>query len=365
MSNQGGRDPSRELTCADPEKPEEIAVVRWPDERAEAEGVARFVQQYLKAHPDVKAGSVLVLAPRRQLAYLVRNALVAVDLPSKSYFHEEELDEIGARRAITLLRLLVNPYDRVSLRWWLGAGTPSFLPGAYRHLRRHCEESGEEPKDAIEAVAQGRLSLPYGNKLVAEWEKAKERLGACKGLIGFELVDKLMPEDDRDVQALRTLALEGVREDSTPGDLLDSLMNGLRGPEVPHESDSIRIMSPHKSKGLTADVIVATGLIDGLLPNTSATTFRDLQKQVDEGRRLFYVAITRTRRALLLSSPQRMSVALGRKMGVAHAPTGQSSFETVASQFLNEMRPHVPDTLTPDQLWAQFESPSVRDAAIA
>lgn len=365
MSHQVGRDPSRALICAEPEKPEEVAVVRWPDERAEAEGVARFIHEYLQGHPEVKAGSVIVLAPRRQIAYLVRNALVARDLPSKSYFHEEELDEIGAQRAITLLRLLVNPDDRVSLRWWIGAETPSFLPGAYRHLRRHCEESGEQPRQALEAISQGRLALPHGARLAAAWVTAKERLAGLEGLTGFELVDKLMPEGDGEVEALRALALEGVQEDSTPGDLLDSLLNGLRGPEVPHESDSIRVMSPHKSKGLTADVIVAVGLINGLLPNTSAKTFREMQTQLDEGRRLFYVAITRTRRALLLSSPRRMSVALGKKMGVRDAPAGYGSFETAPSQFLSEMRPDVPETLTPDQLWAYLETPSVPGQAIA
>ncbi len=129
MSHQVARHAERVLICADPERPEDVAIVRWPTTGAEAEGLGHFIQQYLLAHPELAPGAVLVLAPRRQLAYGLRDALAARGLQSRSYFHEEELDELPAQRALTLLRLMVNPHDRVSVRWWLGQGTPSFRPG--------------------------------------------------------------------------------------------------------------------------------------------------------------------------------------------------------------------------------------------
>ena len=68
-------------------------------------------------------------------------------------------------------------------------------------------------------------------------------------------------------------------------------------PEVPSEIEDVRIMSLHKSKGLSAPVTIIAGCIDGLLPKQPDPGFsRALQDaQLEERRRLFYVGITRAK----------------------------------------------------------------------
>lgn len=67
-------------------------------------------------------------------------------------------------------------------------------------------------------------------------------------------------------------------------------------PVVVTDVDYIRVMSLYKSKGLTADLVVVVGCIQGLIPfipDDLSSAERD--RALEEQRRLFYVAITRTR----------------------------------------------------------------------
>jgi DNA helicase-2/ATP-dependent DNA helicase PcrA len=65
--------------------------------------------------------------------------------------------------------------------------------------------------------------------------------------------------------------------------------------------DAVQLMSVHASKGLEFDAVFITGLEEGLFPHENALTGRE---SLEEERRLMYVAITRARRRLYLSSSQ-------------------------------------------------------------
>lgn len=77
--------------------------------------------------------------------------------------------------------------------------------------------------------------------------------------------------------------------------------------------DAIKLMTIHTSKGLEFDVVYAIGWSEGILPHASAlrmnkktedTQLND-EQLIEEERRLGYVAVTRAKRFLHLSSPQQ------------------------------------------------------------
>lgn len=348
LTHQTVRQTRHSLLCANYQRPQDIDVVRWPSIEAEARGVARYVDAYLRNHTDVKPGRVLILSPRRHLGYLVRDELQSLGRASRSYFQEQELDDISARRAFTLLRLLVDPTDRVAIRWWLGHGSVDWLSGSYRRICNYCEEHGLSPDEVLTKLSAGELSIPYSNRLLARWNELTERLQDIDGLFGHHLVNALLPADNEACRLLREAALSIVADDMPPSALFDALSEAIRGTEVPRESDEIRVMSLHKSKGLTADLVVVVGLIEGLLPhiNVSDTIFT-AEQQTDEQRRLFYVAITRTTRALLLSSGRNILFETAQQMNMPNVPRGRR-FESVVSRFINEVP--APRTLTYQQL---------------
>ncbi len=356
MARQTNRLTSRTLRCAKPEKAADVDIVRWLSIEAEAQGVARFVDAYLREHPDVDSGKVLVLSPRRHLGYMVRDELTAMGRESRSYFQEQELDELSAQRAFTLLRLLVTPTDRVAIRWWLGhqSTKSSWLKRSYARLWKHCADSGDAPDETLRKIQSGDISLPHAHQLTARWDELNAVLVDLRGLLGPPLVDALMPEGDSGSALLRSAALSVVSEAMEPAALLDALLESIRGPEVPQESDIIRIMSLHKSKGITADLVVIVGMTDGLLPavNEQASDQEQIE-QIEEQRRLFFVALTRSRRALLLSSGRTMRTDIARQMGMFRGPRGPYVNGAV-SRFIDEVTPPAPRTLTPEALAAKY-----------
>jgi DNA helicase II / ATP-dependent DNA helicase PcrA len=114
-------------------------------------------------------------------------------------------------------------------------------------------------------------------------------------------------------------------------------------PETPAEADYVRVMSLHKSKGLTSKVVLVAGCIQGLIPvqdfdESPQERFAILQEQ----RRLFYVAITRCTEILILSSSLQLERDSAWRIGARVRRGGGQLANTVASQFLQELGPAAP-----------------------
>jgi len=331
----------------------EVHIVQWQDMDEEARSVAAFIKRRLDAG-QVTAGRVLVLAPRRQFGYLVRNALRAVDVHAHSFFNEEALDgnprkpgEFDAQKVFTLLTLLARPEDRVALRCWLGFGSGSLHERGWREIRKHCEVTGATPRQALDALVAGTLHLPYTKDLLPGYEELVRRETATAGLVGASLMDTLFPPDADWADPFRAV-VEGTDISTfTPADLRPVLEVAITRPELPTDVDYVRVMSLHKSKGLTADLVVVVGCIEGLIPtvNTDHTTAQQ-DRETEEQRRLFYVALTRTRKTLVLSSVRRLPRDLAHRIG-ARLPWGiTAQGPTIASRFLSELGPAVPTSAT-------------------
>ena len=71
-------------------------------------------------------------------------------------------------------------------------------------------------------------------------------------------------------------------------ELVELMQKEITNPEIPEEIDHVRIMSLHSSKGLSSKVVIVCGLIDELIPGLNKS-----DEEIEEQRRLFYVAITR------------------------------------------------------------------------
>jgi len=110
---------------------------------------------------------------------------------------------------------------------------------------------------------------------------------------------------------------------------------------LPTDVEYIRVMSLHKSKGLTADHVFVTGLLEGLLPSqdsNSDATFEGQMRYVEEQRRLFYVAITRPKKTLVLSSVLNLPRSLAYNIGAKVQKGGTKDFAlTISSTFLSEL----------------------------
>jgi len=318
-----------------------IHIVQWNSVEEEANGLAEYVRTLVAG--GLSPGDILILTPRRLLGYQIRDRLRERDVPVHSFYHEEALEEDAAQRAFALLSLLVDQEDRVALRWWLGHGSPSGRRNAYQRLREHCEGAGISPTAALDACVAGNLALPNTTDLVHKYRELLTALIDLRTRGISDLIDTLLPAGSDACSVLREAALLDLPEMESPSDLLDCVRSCATQPTIPEEVDYVRVMSLHKSKGLTSKVAIISGCSQGLIPFVKDDEPpQDAAATMQEQRRLFYVAITRCTETLVISSTSRMPRKFAWQIGARVAPGRGALAATIASQFIDELGPNVP-----------------------
>lgn len=87
------------------------------------------------------------------------------------------------------------------------------------------------------------------------------------------------------------------------GNFLDNIT--LSGIEEDRDDnrEKVTLITIHNTKGLEFERVIITGLEDGLFPHL-ASSLDETEGDIEEERRLFYVAITRAKKELYLTSCQ-------------------------------------------------------------
>lgn len=327
----------------------EVHVVQWTSMKDEVDGVSELVTKLI-SDQGYQPGDILILCPRRLIGYDIRQQLLGANIPAHSFYHEEALEADEAREAFSFLSLVANPKDRVSLRYLLGCHSNSWLSNQYKLIRQHCEANGAHPWDVLELLETGLLALGRTSEIVIRFGQVKANLAEIQGLELADLVDRLFPDDEDWAQVIREMSLLGIDDLESAPELLNHVRTKITQPEMPEAGAFARIMSLHKSKGLTAKAVIVCGCIEGLVPfrNEDAPT-AEQQKNLREQRRLFYVAITRCTEFLAVSSFSKIDSAVAFKIGAKTAGLG-ATVNTIASRFLNELGPDAPAAVTGDYL---------------
>lgn len=331
-----------------------VYIVQHNSVADEIETLAAYIEWYLSTNAGIPAGEVLVLANRRMIGNGIRDTLNARaqqnnrPWSAQSFYFEDALSTPLAAEGFSLLTLLVDPDDRPALRYWLGENRPDCRRLPYARLRQYCEQNATAPRQALEAMVAGNLQLPYTAALVARYQQLQQRLAALMPLDIPDLVDALFPNGNPETGAVRQAALLIVPNVQTQRELLDELRTDITQPELPGtQGPSVRIMSLHKSKGLTARLVVIAGCVAGILPSVDSTApIQEQTRQREEQRRLFYVGLTRSTDTLVISSAVRIPTGVAMQMGVPVLAGGGYGVAILqASPFLAELGPHAPNSV--------------------
>lgn len=354
ISNNHRPDPKRRIMAGPNSRAGNTWIVQWESREEEARhlawGICRFIKNGL-----VPIGGVLVLTPRRVIGYAMRDELQTMGMPCHSYFAEEALETEKAQEAFTLLSLVADPHDRVALRSWLGFGKKDLRKNAYARLRQYCEESGHDPWSALEDLQSGNSNLPWTGQLIDRFQELSEIVPRLQFIDLNLLVDKLFPESDPDLQLIRESALDVVDNCADPSQLREELRIKITQPTLPSEGDCVRIMSLHKAKGLTADLVVVAGSIEGFMPYIDERLpLVEQERSLEEQRCLFYVAITRTTQYLILSSSTHMDAAEAHRMRARIRHPRRTVVQTDPSRFLQELGPGTPKAVSGQELLTEL-----------
>src|SRR6266550_89374 len=153
-------------------------------------------------------------------------------------------------------------------------------------------------------------------------------------------------------EPFQVLARELSTSADTAAGLLEALIAAVSLPDIPPDVAEVRIMSLHKSKGLSSPVVIIAGCVEGLLPTAPDTDLSPTEREaeLEEQRRLFFVGLTRVKAmpdnnrpgVLVLTSSRSMSLADTMQSGIRPARVQYGRAYVHTSRFIRELGPVAP-----------------------
>jgi DNA helicase-2/ATP-dependent DNA helicase PcrA len=277
-------------------------VLAWPDDRAEAEGLAARCPDWLGA----SAPPIAILARVTACLAPIARACAARGLSVRMLAERPLAERAAVRDLLAVCRVLVNPLDwpawervlRVS-RCGVGARTLATLRARVRAVGVTA---------ALQEVSRRRRGLAAWLDRLQRWRISPPRVTTLLEIVAREVhghVPHLAAEssdDERDRRAddvATLLALAHRWEAETGGSLPEFLDTVVLTEEDAPTGSAAEILglTLHAAKGLEFDTVVIVGAEEGLLPHYRHTAVETLAEE----RRLCYVGMTRAREHLIFS----------------------------------------------------------------
>lgn len=329
-------------------KPIEIYMPENETEEANfiAESIQGIAIEEKKTYDDF---GVLIRA-NTQSRY-IEEAFLQANIPytmsgGTSFFERKEIKDI-----ISYLRVIANHDDDINLLRIINVPRRGIGRAAIQVINEEAEKLGSTLWAAIQSLVQTEDSAASENlkedlqDFVNLIESNRQKLLSGRGLskkvremveeINYK--DYLITEYSKSEKAVRfklkniELLLEMMeRWEIDPDNTNPSLFNYLNritlmsrdNGDDENDKGKVNLMTIHASKGLEFPVVFIAGAEEGLIPHQRSVD--ENSGNVEEERRLFYVAITRAREKLIISSCQKR-----RKM--------QAIIECEPSRFLDEI----------------------------
>ncbi len=121
------------------------------------------------------------------------------------------------------------------------------------------------------------------------------------------------PEEQEKLENLRELVTVASQYDNLPiGEGIEKFLENSAlatdQDELENDNNAVRLMTVHASKGLEFDYVFIVGMEEDLFPHQRMNEEKVSQSQIEEERRLFYVALTRARKRVFLSYSQLRTI---------------------------------------------------------
>lgn len=246
-----------------------------------------------------RPGSIAVLYRENFQSRALEEALLHLDVPYRvlgtRFFERKEVKD-----TLSYLRAAMNPAGRADITRIIAVP-----PRGIGKVTLEKMFDGDET--AIPAGARAKIAA--FRDTLARIRHAIDTLPASEAVrytLEASGIERMFDDDEEGKERL-----ENVRElvnlatrfdDAQPPEGIERLLEeaALQSDqdELKEEQDAVSLMTVHASKGLEFDTVFITGLEHGLFPSVREG---DGDRDEEEERRLFYVAITRARKRVCLS----------------------------------------------------------------
>ncbi len=265
-----------------------------------------------------------------------------------SFYQRKEIKDV-----IAYFRLVINPNDEEALKRIINVPARGIGDTTLHKILECSHLRGVSTWEVLSKPMYFGLNINAGTasklekfrQLIQPFHEALEELNAYEigvkivkmsGLMGEDLLDNsaetLSQRDNIEelLKAMHEFCVLREEEEGTVAHLPDFLaeVSLLTDQDTKEEHDEQRVtlMTVHASKGLEFNHVFVVGLEEELFPSSRMQTERDLEEE----RRLFYVAITRARQTCHISHAK------------SRFRNGKTAFST-PSRFIKDIDPHYLD----------------------
>jgi ATP-dependent DNA helicase UvrD/PcrA len=316
IARNHGRHPKRLFTEQGPG--ESILYYTASDERREAEFVVAAIKTLLGPGDKTPADFAVFYRTHAQ-SRVLEEAMRGADLPYVVVGGMRFFDRAEVKDLLAYLRVIANPADEVSLHRIVNVPSRGIGDTTLDRVRELGAKNHLIYWDAMRAAISPALDLlgSAPRKKLSYFVHLMEELTAfSKTATLAELAEAILERSGY----LERLAIEGGKESRDRIENLEELVGSMRDYEAEIEDSSlvdylervslaspvdgesrgaVALMTVHAAKGLEFPVVFVTGLEEGTFPRVDPD---DEPEELEEERRLAYVAITRARERLFLSN---------------------------------------------------------------
>lgn len=300
----------------DNEQGEKITIIDAPDDRLESKTIAKIIKEKEGDYSDN-----LILYRTNGQSRSIEEALMMEGIPYKVIGGLKFYDRMEVKDMLSYLRAIHNPNDVVAIKRIINTPSRKIWATTLQKLDQYRQEFWVSYTQLLENVAEiDELNAWAKRSITWFYEILLGLMEDSKIQVVSELLDTIIKKiwyeeylredatkDEFEARMDNLRELKNVASTYNGMDARDSLSQFLEEVSLitdmdqkdkEEKSDFVTLMTIHTSKWLEYNRVFVTGLEDGLFP--SSRTFMD-PKELEEERRLMYVAMTRAKKELYLS----------------------------------------------------------------
>lgn len=286
---------------------QDIELLQSYDEKDESQKVCVAIKGLLKE--GIKPSEIAILYRVNALSRALEEALMKAQFPFKILSGMRFYERAEIKDIIAYLRFLLNHNDDFSLKRIINKPKRAFGETSFKKLQNKAKELNLPLFETLCTLQGTKFFSAKLDKEMATFTNAIMQLSQIDDLRllldEFEKLIKLKDfykdstDGDERVRNIDEF-YANVKERADKGEIasINELLNeiSLQSEQDEVEGECVYLMSIHASKGLEFDAVFIVGLEDGFFPILSE------DGDIEEERRLAYVAITRAKKRLFLST---------------------------------------------------------------
>ncbi|MGH9841033.1 MAG: ATP-dependent helicase [Blastocatellia bacterium] len=300
---------------------ERIRYAELPDGEMEARWVVGKIEEHMRREPGIRAAVLYrTNAQSRLLEESCRRAGLRYNLVGGFSFYERA----EVKDVIAYLKLALNPNDSIALMRVINTPARGIGKTTTDEIERRARDLGFSHWEAIAAIIEEKqlaartLSVLSAFREIIQGliKKAQDPAEPLTEVVKAAVMDtgyeRMLKEEQTDEAEARLLNLEELvnaaaeseKREETLRDFLDHAALVSDTDQYKAEAQ-VTLMTMHAAKGLEFPLVFIVGLEEGLFPHSRV---RESEADLEEERRLCYVAITRAEKYLYLTHAAKRRV---------------------------------------------------------